>query len=106
MRSPGFTAVWIHRSRYSLSVIFAPSKSWPRSRSRNFLIKFACASRMGPWIVSVVVVAFVGFAIAAASNCPNVTPGARGQPSLVATADYQLPGQGNCPNEGRIKTGG
>ncbi len=70
---PGFTAVWIHRSRYSLSVIFAPSKSWPRSRSRNFLIKFACASRMGPWIVSVVVVAFVGFAIAAASNCPNVT---------------------------------
>jgi len=47
----GLTAASSHRSRYSLSVIFAPSRSRPGSRSRNFLVKYVGASRMGPWIV-------------------------------------------------------
>jgi hypothetical protein len=44
-----------------MKLVFAPSKSRPRSRSRNFLVKYACAYRTGPWIGSIVVVAFIGF---------------------------------------------
>src|SRR5437763_14117547 len=51
------------RSRYSFSVIFAPSTSGPKSRSRSFLVRYACASRMGPRIVRLF--ACLGFVVAA-----------------------------------------
>src|SRR5207237_5110781 len=76
-RTPRLTTVSSQRARYSFSVIFAPATSGPKSRSRSFLVRYACASRMGPRIVRLF--AFLGFVVAA-----EIDPD---EPPTVASCD-------------------
>jgi hypothetical protein len=77
-RTLDFTAVWGHRSRYSLSVIFAPSKSRPKSTFAQLPLKVGLRF---PHVAvdSIVVFAFAGLVIATEIH--------RDEPSAVATCN-------------------